>query len=226
MTVRATQGRLSALSVSRRKSILYGGSVLESRALNGPFRRFRARVVNVVSLEGVKRGHAEESQAELAAPDPRLPAAVARNAPKASQPPPALEHTASTSGSDQQLQPARPLPPPPEPAPEGEVGLGQLRQMAASKRPVLDTLVAGLEAQVRQTPSRLGQLQSFITVFHSNAWANSHILGQPNTFLASGRGMPGFRARGGHAGCNQARTGSVFQRAKLRRHRTRAPQGD
>ena len=36
-------GRLSALSVFHRKSILYGAFVWESRALNGPFRRFPAR---------------------------------------------------------------------------------------------------------------------------------------------------------------------------------------
>ena len=41
--VRATQGRLSALSVFHRKLILYEAFVWESRALNGLFRRFPAR---------------------------------------------------------------------------------------------------------------------------------------------------------------------------------------
>jgi hypothetical protein len=31
---------------------------------------------------------------------------------------------------------------------------------------------------------KLGQLQSFTADSHRNAWANLHILGQPNTFLA------------------------------------------
>ena len=39
-TVQAAQGRLSALCVFRRESILYGAFVWESRALNVPFRRF------------------------------------------------------------------------------------------------------------------------------------------------------------------------------------------
>jgi hypothetical protein len=42
--VRALPGCLSALSVSHRKSVLYGAFVLVCRELNGPKRRFPARV--------------------------------------------------------------------------------------------------------------------------------------------------------------------------------------
>ena len=54
-----------------------------------------------------------------------------------------------------------------------------------------------LRADVRGRPStfvrsekdtklaqKLAQLQPFIVVFHRNAWANFHLLGQPDTFLA------------------------------------------
>ena len=34
---------------------------------------------------------------------------------------------------------------------------------------------------------QLGQLQPFTAVFPQEAWANWHILGQANTFLAPGR---------------------------------------
>ena len=66
-TVRAARGRLSALSVSHRKSILYGAFARESRAVDGPFRRFPARAVR---LECVDRGArlAADVKAILAAP--------------------------------------------------------------------------------------------------------------------------------------------------------------
>ena len=44
-TVRAAQGRLSALSVFHRKSVLYGASVWARRALNSQKRWFSARAV-------------------------------------------------------------------------------------------------------------------------------------------------------------------------------------
>ena len=31
---------------------------------------------------------------------------------------------------------------------------------------------------------KLGQLQSFLSGYHRNVWANTHLLGQPNAFLA------------------------------------------
>ena len=43
---------------------------------------------------------------------------------------------------------------------------------------------------------KLGQLQPFIAVSHRNAWANWHLLGQPNTFLAAV--LRGVRRRGVH----------------------------
>jgi hypothetical protein len=52
-------------------------------------------------------------------------------------------------------------------------------------------LVRGLAEQVRKPPSYIGPevgptaALSTILYSHRNAWANSHILGQPNTFLAA-----------------------------------------
>jgi hypothetical protein len=46
---------------------------------------------------------------------------------------------------------------------------------------------------------KLGQLQPFIAVFPQECMANLHLLGQPNTFLASGK-YRGPRANGSAAG--------------------------
>jgi hypothetical protein len=61
--VRAAQGRLSALRVFRRKSILYGAFVWERKALNGPFRCFPARA-------GRRRRRADPGGANVPAPPP------------------------------------------------------------------------------------------------------------------------------------------------------------
>ena len=56
------------------------------------------------------------------------------------------------------------------------------------------------EKDVKLT-QKLGQLHLFVAVyFHRNAWANFHILGQPNAVLAAADGEDGGRAAAGGLG--------------------------
>jgi hypothetical protein len=69
----------------------------------------------------------------------------------------------------------------------------------------------GLRAKVRKTPRRPRSWANFSLLMlysHRNAWANLHLLGQPNTFLAQGGG----RLRGG-APVGEGRRGRAQDRA-------------
>jgi hypothetical protein len=43
---------------------------------------------------------------------------------------------------------------------------------------------AALSEKEAKLAQKLGQLQHFIAIFPSNAWADCHLLGQPDTFFA------------------------------------------
>ena len=62
-TVRAPSGRLSALSVSHSKSVLYGGFVWARRALNSPKRRFPTRAGADEDGENARRHRARRRDA-------------------------------------------------------------------------------------------------------------------------------------------------------------------
>jgi hypothetical protein len=70
----------------------------------------------------------------------------------------------------------------------------------------------GASEKAAKLTQKLGQLQPFIAVMlypHRNAWANLHILGQPNIFLAARHSGPndGAFGRGLHVQRHAARGG-------------------
>jgi hypothetical protein len=64
LTVRARPGRLSALSVSHSKSVLYGALTCAHRVLNRPTRRFRARADRAHALHH-REAPATQSEQEV-----------------------------------------------------------------------------------------------------------------------------------------------------------------
>jgi hypothetical protein len=76
----------------------------------------------------------------------------------------------------------------------GEPGLERLALPPGERAQARGSVRAGGRRAARGSASenesaqKLSQLQPFISVPYRNAWANSHRLGQPNTFLAAVRG--------------------------------------
>jgi hypothetical protein len=108
---------------------------------------------------------------------------------------------------------------------EGEGGLvvrrrklGYLREGAFFGE--LPLIGLGLGDQVRKTPSWPRSWANFsFLYYHRNAWADSHRLGQPSTFLA-----PGRRA-GAHGGGGVGVRPRLPHQAGRRRAARRAPAG-